>query len=88
MPSGAKLIADSIIRHNGTLKEIILSTNYFGVEGIKSIVDALEENKTLRLVDLSFNNCERLLRTPEHLPTMLALRRERIKGIWPHWDYC
>ena len=87
MPKGAQLVADSIIRQNTILKEINLATNYFGVEGIECIASALDENKTLRSVDLSFNDCRRALRTQEHLHIMLKLRRERIKGIWPHWDY-
>eukprot|EP00900_Chrysochromulina_parva_P012181 jgi/Chrpa1/20964/Chrysochromulina_OHIO_Genome00026601-RA len=51
-PEGINLIADAI-RVNGALTKLSLAQNKLEVEGTKAICEALEQNKTLKELDIS-----------------------------------
>jgi Ran GTPase-activating protein (RanGAP) involved in mRNA processing and transport len=53
----------SLLRNNATIQELVLANNRLGHKGIKTIAASLCENRTLTLLDVSWNNiCDRGIR--------------------------
>ena len=52
--TGAVMLAE-ILKHNNTLKHIVIKNNNIGDKGAIALADSLKYNTTVRFIDLSYN---------------------------------